>query len=132
LTFFPLLFLTHSPPPRISSLSLHDALPISPVVMALGPTYIVHLEDNRYVIGTTHIDTDSFLTEPTEESYQYLKEELYKYFQEDEVEIVKMDVGLKPYTRDFLPFIGFVDQHTFVINGMGSTGLTASPFVGSE
>ena len=117
---------------EIMHFNIKDKSKETPVVMALGPTYIVHLEDNRYVIGTTHIDTDSFLTEPTEESYQYLKEELYKYFQEDEVEIVKMDVGLKPYTRDFLPFIGFVDQHTFVINGMGSTGLTASPFVGSE
>lgn len=43
-----------------------------------------------------------------------------------------MGVGLKPYTRDFLPFIGYVDKNTFVVNGMGSTGLTASPFVGQE
>lgn len=108
-------------------------LPIdSPVVMALGPTYIVHLEDNHYVIGTTHIDTESFDTQPTEESYQYLKGELYKYFKEEDVEITKMAVGLKPYTRDFLPFLGFVDENTFVINGLGSTGLTVSPFVGSE
>lgn len=104
----------------------------SPVVMALGPTYIVHLEDDQYVIGTTHIDTESFDTTPTEESYEYLKEELYKYFKPEDVEIVKMGVGLKPYTRDFLPFIGYVDETTFVVNGMGSTGLTASPFVGSE
>src|SRR5699024_10147629 len=80
----------------------------------------------RHTLIQTH-----FLQNPQKKATNIL-EELYKYFQEDEVEIVKMDVGLKPYTRDFLPFIGFVDQHTFVINGMGSTGLTASPFVGSE
>lgn len=104
----------------------------SPVVMALGPTYIVHLEDDNYVIGTTHIDTESFETSPTQESYDYLQEELYKYFKPEEVEITKMGVGLKPYTRDYLPFIGYVDKNTFVINGMGSTGLTASPLVGLE
>lgn len=104
----------------------------SPVVMALGPTYIVHLEDNEYVIGTTHIDTDSFDCQPTKESYDYLESELYKYFKTDDVEITQMGVGLKPYTRDYLPFIGYVDDNTFVVNGMGSTGLTASPFVGRE
>src|SRR5699024_2092049 len=80
----------------------------SPVVMALGPTYIVHLENDKYVIGTTHIDTDSFDTEPSEESYNYLRDELYKYFKPEDVEITEMGVGLKPYTRDFLPFIGYV------------------------
>ena len=111
--------------------NIKDKSKETPVVMALGPTYIVHLEDNRYVIGTTHIDTDSFLTEPTEESYQYLKEELYKYFQEDGRN--RQDGRrFKTLYKRFLPFIGFVDQHTFVINGMGSTGLTASPFVDSE
>lgn len=104
----------------------------SPVVMALGPTYIVHLENDEYVIGTTHIDTDSFDTAPTAESYNYLQDELYKYFKPEDVEITEMGVGLKPYTRDFLPFIGYVDKNTFVVNGMGSTGLTASPFVGQE
>jgi len=104
----------------------------SPVVMALGPTYIVHLEDDNYVIGTTHIDTDSFDTSPTEESREYLTEELYKYFKPEDVEITKMGVGLKPYTRDYLPFIGYADKNTFIVNGMGSTGLTASPFVGLE
>lgn len=104
----------------------------SPVVMALGPTYIVHLEDDLYVIGTTHIDTDSFSTEPTAESYDYLQNELYKYFKPEDVEITEMSVGLKPYTRDYLPFIGYVDKNTFVVNGMGSTGLTASPLVGLE
>lgn len=104
----------------------------SPVVMALGPTYIVHLENDEYVIGTTHIDTDSFDTTPTQESYAYLQDELYKYFKQEDVEITEMAVGLKPYTRDFLPFIGYVDNNTFVVNGMGSTGLTASPFVGQE
>lgn len=104
----------------------------SPVVMALGPTYIVHLENDEYVIGTTHIDTDSFDTTPTKDSYNYLKGELYKYFKPEDVEITKIGVGLKPYTRDFLPFIGYVDDHTFVVNGMGSTGLTASPFVGQQ
>src|SRR5699024_5879250 len=104
----------------------------SPVVMALAPTYIVHMEDDNYVIGTTHIDTDSFYTSPTEARCEYLSEELYKYIKSDDVQFTTMGVRLKPYTRDYLPFIGYADKNTFIVNGMGSTGLTASPFVGLE
>lgn len=103
-----------------------------PVVMALGPIYIVEMGINQYAIGTTHEDTDSFSAEPSEENHRYLRDLAERYFPESTIEDIKMMVGLKPYARDFLPFIGAVDDRTIVINGMGATGLTASPLVGRE
>lgn len=104
----------------------------TPVVMALGPIYIVEMGTNQYAIGTTHEETESFSAVPSQENYEYLRGLAHRYFPDSEIEDVRMMVGLKPYTRDFLPFLGHVKENVFVINGMGATGLTASPLVGRE
>lgn len=104
----------------------------TPVVMALGPIYIVEMGDNEFAIGTTHIKTESYDDSPSEENYQYLRQLAERYFPDSELTDIRMLVGFKPYTRDFLPFIGHVDDNTFVINGAGATGLTAGPIIGHE
>lgn len=104
----------------------------TPVVMALGPIYIVEMGDNEFAVGTTHQKTDSYDVTPSEENYQYLRGLAERYFPDSELTDIRMMVGFKPYTRDFLPFIGHVDDNTFVINGAGATGLTAGPVIGHE
>lgn len=104
----------------------------NPVVMALGPIYIVEMGPNQFAIGTTHEDTTSFSTTPSHYNYKYLKSLAEEYFRGYKIRDIQMNVGLRPHTRDFLPFIGRVDAETFVINGMGSTGLTAGPVIGRE
>ncbi|MFC3901250.1 NAD(P)/FAD-dependent oxidoreductase [Aliicoccus persicus] len=104
----------------------------NPVVMALGPIYIVEMSPNQFAIGTTHEDTTSFSTMPSHENYKYLKSLAEEYFSGFKIRDIGMNVGLRPHTRDFLPFIGRVAENKFVINGMGSTGLTAGPIVGAE
>lgn len=104
----------------------------NPVVMALGPIYIVEMGPNQFAIGTTHEDTTSFSTKPSHEHYKYLKSLAEEYFRGFKIRDIDMKVGLRPHTRDFLPFIGRVEENVFVINGMGSTGLTAGPIVGAE
>ena len=104
----------------------------TPVVMALGPIYIVEMGDNEFAIGTTHIDTDSFDDSPSEENHRYLRGLAERYFPDHEITDIKMMTGFKPYARDHLPFIGYHDDKTFVINGLGATGLTAGPYIGHE
>lgn len=112
---------------------IEDREPVSaPVIMALGPIYIVEMGVNQYAIGTTHIDTNSFDAIPSHENYQYLRELAERYFPNSKITDIEMLVGLKPYTRDHLPFIGAIDESTYVVNGLGATGLTASPVVGRE
>ncbi len=104
----------------------------TPVVMALGPIYLVELGGNKYAIGTTHTETKSFSTEPSQENYEYLKALAQRYFPDSEIEDINMMVGLKPFARDYMPYIGFAEENVFVVNGLGSTGLTASPVLGRE
>lgn len=104
----------------------------APVIMALGPIYIVEMGMNQFAIGTTHIDTDSFDAVPSEENYEYLRGLAERYFPNSKITDIEMMVGLKPYTRDHLPFIGKIDSKTYAVNGVGATGLTASPVIGRE
>ena len=104
----------------------------TPVVMALGPIYIVEMGDNEFAIGTTHIDTESFDDSPSKENHRYLRGLAERYFPDHAITDIKMMTGFKPYARDHLPFIGYHDDRTFVINGLGATGLTAGPYIGHE
>lgn len=102
-----------------------------PVVMHRSH-YIVNTGKNKFAIGTTHIDTESFDVTPNTENYQYLKSLVREYFGDIEYEDIEMRVGLRPYTRDFLPYIGQPDKNTYAINGLGSSGLTAAPYIAKE
>ncbi|MDX8044413.1 FAD-dependent oxidoreductase [Gracilibacillus sp. S3-1-1] len=104
----------------------------TPVVMGLGPMYIVPTGENQFAIGTTHEDTKEFSITPSEENLQYLHGEAERYFPQTELNAQHIAVGLRPFTRDSLPFIGYVEENTFVVNGLGSTGLTAGPVIGRE
>lgn len=99
-----------------------------PVIMHRNH-YIVNIDTNHFAIGTTHIDTTSFDVTKNEENYHYLKDLVSYYFKETEIEDIEMRVGLRPYTRDFLPYIGMPEKNTYAINGLGSSGLTAAPYI---
>ena len=100
-----------------------------PVVMHRSH-YIVNLNKNHFAVGTTHIDTESFDVTPTKENMEYLLNVFHEFYPQIEIVDQFMKVGLRPYTRDFLPFLGYIDEKTFVANGLGSSGLTAAPFLG--
>lgn len=104
----------------------------TPVVMGLGPMYLIETGPNTFAIGTTHEDTDSFDLAPSIENQRYLLEEAKRYFPEAIINDHYVAVGLRPFTRDSLPYMGFVKQNVFVVNGLGSTGLTAGPVIGRE
>ncbi|SFL58373.1 D-amino-acid dehydrogenase [Gracilibacillus orientalis] len=104
----------------------------TPVVMGLGPMYIVGTDTKQFAIGTTHEDTTDFTVAPSEENQQYLHNEATRYFPETNIQDQFMAVGLRPFTRDSLPYIGWTKDHVFAVNGLGSSGLTAAPVIGRE
>ncbi|SES13088.1 D-amino-acid dehydrogenase [Gracilibacillus ureilyticus] len=104
----------------------------TPVVMGLGPMYIVETGSNQYAIGTTHEDTEDFSITPSLENQQYLHGEAERYFPDVVLDDQFMSVGLRPFTRDSLPYIGYSEDGVFVVNGLGSTGLTCGPVIGRE
>ncbi|MGP4039752.1 NAD(P)/FAD-dependent oxidoreductase [Gracilibacillus sp. D59] len=113
-------------------LQAEDGHTPSPVVMGLGPMYIVETGSNHYAIGTTHEDTDEFSITPSKENQDYLHGEAKRYFPLADISDQFMAVGLRPFTRDSLPYIGWTEDHIFSVNGLGSSGLTAGPVIGRE
>src|SRR5699024_3345290 len=67
-----------------------DKVTDTPVVMALGPIYLVELGANKYAIGTTHTETESFSTEPSKENYEYLKELAKRYFPDSHINHIRL------------------------------------------
>lgn len=109
-----------------------DSDKVYPVVMGLKTHYIVSFGNGRFAIGTTHEDTESFDSSPTEEAKAELVDLAKMYFPGQELKELEMAVGLRPYTPNFLPVIEYVNEQTIVVNGLGSSGLTAAPILGKE
>lgn len=104
----------------------------TPIVMGLGPMYIVETGVQTFAIGTTHEDTESFNVTPSMENHVYLHDEAERYFPKMMIRNQSMAVGLRPFTPHSLPYIGSVKENVFVVNGLGSSGLTAGPVIGRE
>ncbi len=104
---------------------------VSPVVMGLGPMYIVPTSTQHYMIGTTHEDTTSFDIEASEEARDYLFTQVTRYFKDTTMTKGRSSIGLRPLTDLNLPYIG-PSGDIFVVNGLGSSGLTAAPVIGRE
>ncbi|KAB8125730.1 FAD-binding oxidoreductase [Gracilibacillus oryzae] len=104
----------------------------TPVVMGLGPMYIVETAANQFAIGTTHEDTEDYSITPSRDNLNYLHGEAERYFPDTPIEDQFISVGLRPFTRDSLPYIGHTEDGIFIVNGLGSTGLTCGPVIGRE
>lgn len=104
---------------------------VAPVVMGLGPMYIVPTTKRHYMIGTTHEDTTSFDIDDSPENRDYLFTQVKRYFKDTSLEKLNSSIGLRPLTDKNLPYIG-PSGNIFVVNGLGSSGLTAAPVIGRE
>lgn len=102
-----------------------------PVVMGLGPMYIVNNGNQHFYIGTTHEDTVQFDTSENEVNRDYLLTQANRYFTKHTIEKCYSSIGMRPLTDENLPFIGPVNG-VYVVNGLGSSGLTAGPVIGRE
>lgn len=103
-----------------------------PVIMGMKTDYIISFGEGHFAIGTTHEDTTSFNDEPTEEAADQLKKLAQNYFPQQQLRNFRVAVGLRPYTPNHLPVIQQVNDITWVVNGLGSSGLTAAPYIGKE
>lgn len=103
-----------------------------PVVMGLKTHYIVSFGNGRFALGTTHEDTTSYDVSPTKQAQEELMKLAEMYFPGQELKELSMAVGLRPYTPNFLPIVEQINDSLFVVNGLGSSGLTAGPLLGKE
>ncbi|MCA1319435.1 FAD-binding oxidoreductase [Bacillus tianshenii] len=106
-----------------------------PVVMPPTNQYILAFENGRVVIGATHEDNVGFDTRVTAGGIlEILGKALEVAPGLDNGAHIETRVGFRPFTPGFLPVIGALPPYKgiLVANGMGASGLTSGPFMGSE
>lgn len=107
-----------------------------PVVMPPSDQYLLAFDKQRIVIGTTHEDdVDGYDTRVTAGGMlEVLNKGLALAPGLVDSTFQEVRVGFRPFTPGFLPVIGKVPgwDGLMTANGLGSSGLTAGPFMGSQ
>ncbi|CAM4353079.1 NAD(P)/FAD-dependent oxidoreductase [Paenibacillus typhae] len=107
-----------------------------PVVIPPTDQYLLSFGGGRIVIGATHDnDIEGYDTSVTAGGIQEVLNkglELAPGLADSTVEEVR--VGFRPFTPGFLPVIGAVPgwEGLLAANGLGASGLTMGPFIGSQ
>jgi len=106
-----------------------------PVVMPPGTLYLLTFDPNRIVAGSTHEDTEEFDTRITAGGIQDLFDKSFELAPTlKQSTFSEARVGFRPFTSGFLPVIGPLPEWEGIVvaNGLGSSGLTVGPYLGSE
>jgi D-amino-acid dehydrogenase len=106
-----------------------------PVVMPPNDQYILTFDDGRVVIGATHEDVaglDNRVTAGGVNEVLGKALEVAPGFMNSTV--LETRVGFRPFTPGFLPVIGALPNYEGILisNGLGASGLTSGPYLGSE
>lgn len=106
-----------------------------PVVMPPNNQYMLAFPEGRVVIGATHEDHTGFDTRVTVGGvHEILDKALQVAPGLKDATILETRVGFRPFTPGFLPVIGKLESlgEVFIANGLGASGLTVGPYLGSE
>ncbi|WP_458122367.1 NAD(P)/FAD-dependent oxidoreductase [Paenibacillus sp. Z6-24] len=107
-----------------------------PVVIPPTDQYLLAFEDQRIVIGATHEnDIEGYDTRVTAGGMQeVLNKGLEMAPGLTDSSLQEVRVGFRPFTPGFLPVIGRVPGWSGLLaaNGLGASGLTAGPYLGSQ
>lgn len=131
-----LKFLVYPQKAQILHLKLVDADTDDwPVVIPPQHYYLLPFEEGRIIAGTTHEDDKGFDLRPTAGGVgEILGKTLAVAPGLTESTLLETRVGFRPHTPGYLPVFGYAPKYKnlLVANGLGSTGLTAGPFLGLE
>ncbi|MFJ7638150.1 NAD(P)/FAD-dependent oxidoreductase [Peribacillus sp. NPDC097225] len=119
---------------------IHLALPNSntnnwPVVMPPSDQYILAFNENKIVAGATHENMEEFDYRMTAGGLQEVFDKaLHTAPGLAESTFTEARVGFRPFTPGFLPVIGPLPDWDGIIvaNGLGASGLTMGPYIGSQ
>lgn len=106
-----------------------------PVVMPPSDQYILSFEQGQIVIGATHEnDTGYDLRVTAGGLHEIFSKALSIAPGLTESTVLETRVGFRPFTPGFLPVIGALPAYEgiLVANGLGASGLTSGPYLGSE
>ncbi|MFE6073812.1 NAD(P)/FAD-dependent oxidoreductase [Paenibacillus sp. NPDC057886] len=131
-------FKVHYQKAQIMHLQVHNREDTGnwPVVMPPSDQYLLAFDQQKIVIGATHEnDIEGYDTRVTAGGMQEILNkglELAPGLADSTFEEVR--VGFRPFTPGFLPVMGAVPGWDGLItaNGLGASGLTMGPFIGSQ
>jgi D-amino-acid dehydrogenase len=106
-----------------------------PVVMAPANQYILTFNNGRVVVGSTHEDFVGFDHRVTAGGMHEILDKALKIAPGlANTMILETRVGFRPFTPGFLPVLGRIADYKGIIiaNGLGASGLTVGPYIGSE
>ncbi|MGG1228175.1 NAD(P)/FAD-dependent oxidoreductase [Bacillus halotolerans] len=107
-----------------------------PVVMPPNDQYILSFDDGRIVAGATHENEADLkdLRVTAGGQHEVLSKALAAAPGLADSTVIETRVGFRPFTPGFLPVVGAVPnvQGLYAANGLGASGLTMGPFLGSE
>ncbi len=106
-----------------------------PVVIPPNNQYLLTFEDGKIVVGATHEDNVGFDSRVTAGGiHEILDKALTVAPGLANATLLETRVGFRPFTPGFLPVIGKLplNDGLFLANGLGASGLTAGPYLGSE
>jgi len=106
-----------------------------PVVMPPNNQYLLAFKGGRVVVGATHEDDVGFDYRVTAGGlHEVIGKALTIAPGLSNCTHLETRVGFRPYTPGFLPVFGALPNYKgiYIANGLGATGLTAGPYLGSE
>jgi D-amino-acid dehydrogenase len=108
---------------------------IWPVVMPPNDQYILAFEHGRVVVGATHENETGFDCRVTIGGLHEIFDKALSVAPGlANGTMLETRVGFRPFTPGFLPVIGALPHYEglLVANGLGASGLTMGPYLGSE
>lgn len=103
-----------------------------PVVLPAGSHYLLAFDDGRVVVGATRETGSGFDYRVTAAGQaEVLDEALSVAPGLADAEVLETRIGFRPAGPDALPLLGKVRDGLTVLTGLGPTGLTLGPYVGS-
>lgn len=106
-----------------------------PVVMPPNDQYLLSFENGRIIAGATHENDVGFDHRVTAGGLREIFDKALAVAPglEDST-LVETRVGFRPFTPGFLPVIGNLPNFPNVLaaNGLGASGLTMGPYIGSQ
>ncbi|WP_042457038.1 NAD(P)/FAD-dependent oxidoreductase [Neobacillus dielmonensis] len=106
-----------------------------PVVIPPHTQYLLTFDDGRVVAGSTHENDRGFDNRVTPGGIREILDQVLETAPGlADSTFLETRVGFRPYTPGFLPVAGRLPgfEGIYVANGLGSSGLTSGPYLGSE
>lgn len=106
-----------------------------PVIMPPNNQYILAFDGGRVIIGATHEDDTGFDNRVTAGGLNEIYSKALAVAPGlSNSEVLETRIGFRPFTPGFLPVIGALPNYEGILiaNGLGASGLTVGPYLGSE